>query len=298
LFARQVLHGLGPEAGGAAPLVDLVVAEAESAMGVLAAQPLESVRGEIDDQQPPARPQHARRLGDHARRVLGVMQHAMHGDGVEARLGPGQAIHVGLADLAVGEARALQVGARHDQHVARQVDADAAAHAPGHQREDAAGARADVQEVADALVRQPPQQLGLDAPLVDIERAQLAPARGVLAEVGGGARRPLGADGVEPLAVEQERGIVARQQLQHLAGPACCRPPSAAGTRLSLRQPLEHPGLQQFQMARRAAGSVRICVRSLTVRRPRRTAPGCSSRVVSPTQRRPPRISPRSLSGR
>ena len=44
-------------------------------MGVLVAQELEVMRREIDHQQTPARPQHARRLGDRARAVVQKVQH-------------------------------------------------------------------------------------------------------------------------------------------------------------------------------------------------------------------------------
>ena len=119
---------------------------------------------------------------------LGVMQHLMDGDGVEARRGQGRWYMSPWRTWQLARPARSEVGARHDQHLARQVDADAAADPPGHQLEDAAGAGADVEQVADARGRQAAQQRGLDLALVDMERAELVPARGILAEIGGGAR--------------------------------------------------------------------------------------------------------------
>ena len=52
------------EAGGFEPLRHRLGGKAEPAMRVLVAQEFEVVRREIDDQQPAAGPQHARRLAD------------------------------------------------------------------------------------------------------------------------------------------------------------------------------------------------------------------------------------------
>ena len=52
-------------------------------MRVLVAQEFEIVRREIDDEQPAAGPQHARRLAESARAVVEEVQHLMNDHGVE-----------------------------------------------------------------------------------------------------------------------------------------------------------------------------------------------------------------------
>ena len=69
LAFRSGRQGLLPhhvEARGFEPLRHRLGGKAEPAMGVLFAQEFEIVRREVDDQQPAARPQHARRLADGA----------------------------------------------------------------------------------------------------------------------------------------------------------------------------------------------------------------------------------------
>src|SRR5579883_1160281 len=161
-IARQLGRALRLEAGGAAPLPHLGVAEAEPAMGVLGAQVFELVGREIDDDEQPARPQHAADLGDRRGGIVGEMQHLVDGRGVEGGGRPGELVHVALPDHAVAHARLLEIGARHRQHLAREIDADGALDARRHQLEDAAGAGADIDEVADALLRQEVEQRALD----------------------------------------------------------------------------------------------------------------------------------------
>ena len=52
-------------------------------MRMLVAQEFQLVRREIDDQQPAAGPQHARRLADRARAVVEKVQHLVDDDEVE-----------------------------------------------------------------------------------------------------------------------------------------------------------------------------------------------------------------------
>ena len=84
------------------------------------------MRGEIDDHQPSAGAQHARGLGQRLRRVP---RRNAAPDGPAPRrtrrIGQRQLVHVGLADLTVPQAGALQVGAGDSQHLARQIDAEA-----------------------------------------------------------------------------------------------------------------------------------------------------------------------------
>ena len=65
------------------PLRHRLGGETEPAMGMLFAQEFEIVRREVDDQEPAARPQHARRLADGVRAVVEEVQHLMNDDDVE-----------------------------------------------------------------------------------------------------------------------------------------------------------------------------------------------------------------------
>ena len=109
---------------------------------------------EIDDREPAARLQHARRLTQGAPRVLGVVQHLMKHGCVEALAGERQLVHVALAERAIAQARALQVDPRHRQHLAGEIDADRVLDARAEQLEHSAGTGADVEEIADAVRRQ------------------------------------------------------------------------------------------------------------------------------------------------
>ncbi len=75
------------KAGGAAPLGDLGIAEAEAAMGVLVAQEFEVVRRKIDQHQDPARPQHPGSFGNRRRRPVGIMEDLMDYDRIKGRVG-------------------------------------------------------------------------------------------------------------------------------------------------------------------------------------------------------------------
>ena len=83
--------------------------------------------------------------------ILGVVEHLMDRHDVDRHRGEGQGVHVGLADLDVGEAGAGQVGAGHRQHLARLVNAGGALGVARQHLEDAAGAGADVEERADVI---------------------------------------------------------------------------------------------------------------------------------------------------
>ena len=95
-------------------------------MGVLLAQEFEIVRREIDDQQPAARPQHARRLADGARAVVEEVQHLVDDDDVEGIPRQRQIVDVALAHAAMLQAGAVEPRARERQHVERQIEAEAA----------------------------------------------------------------------------------------------------------------------------------------------------------------------------
>ena len=80
--------------------------EAQPLVRELLAQELELVRREVDDQQAPARRQHARRLAHGALRIAQEVQHLVHDDGVRRLVGERQIVDVALPHLGVRGRRA------------------------------------------------------------------------------------------------------------------------------------------------------------------------------------------------
>src|SRR6185437_1753647 len=89
------------------------------------------------------------------------------------------------------------------------------------------------EEIANARSRQQALQRRLDVMLIDIERTDAIPLRGIGTEIGGRRRGALALDGVEPLAIERQRRVMAGREIDEEAR-------QAAGAGL-LRQAIEHP---------------------------------------------------------
>ncbi len=70
-------------------------------MRELLAQEFLLVRCEVDDQQTPARTQHARRLTDRTRPVVEEVQYLMQDDDIEGTVGERQVVDVALPDAAI-----------------------------------------------------------------------------------------------------------------------------------------------------------------------------------------------------
>ena len=117
-------------------------------MGVLLAQELEVVRGEIDDQQRAAGPQHAGGLADGARAVVEIVQHLMHEHDVEGIPRQPQIVDVALPHAAMLEPGPLEARAREPQHVGREVDAEPAVDLGPEQLQHAAGSGAEIEQRA------------------------------------------------------------------------------------------------------------------------------------------------------
>jgi len=182
------------ERGGAAPFGDLGIGKAKPAVGVLSAQKFEPMRREIDQHKTAVRPQHARRLGDDRCRPVGVVQHLMDHDRVERRVGKRQLIHVAEPHLGVLEPGPFEIGPRHCQHLARQVNAEPPFD-PGRQNfEHAAGTGADVEQIAWIGAVDYIDECGFDLAFVDVELADAMPARCVLAKIG---NRQIGAQALD-----------------------------------------------------------------------------------------------------
>ena len=171
-------------------------------MRVLVAQELQRVRREIDDDQPSRRAQQPRRLADRQRRIVEIVQHLVDGDEVEAVALDRRRVDVALAHLRMGDAGLVEIGARHRQHLARHVDADAA---PVERREEfqqPAGAGAEVEHRLERPLADELQQRRLDRPVGHMQRADLVPARRIGAEIVlGRPRLPAALDRGQPLEV-------------------------------------------------------------------------------------------------
>ena len=219
---------------------------------MLALQFDQVVRREIDDQHRPARLHHARGFAQRGGRIVGVVQHMMDGDHVEAAGLEGQRIHVTLADVGVFDAGAREVGARERQHLAALVDADRLFDLGRQHLEQPAGAGADVEQAAGAQ-RQVMDERAFDLAVGHVQRAQLVPALGIVAEEprGGGLAALL--QGVEPGAIGGEAGMLGIEPAHEFAhqGRVVARGNQAEAGELGLPETLQKACFhQQFQVAR------------------------------------------------
>ena len=108
----------------------------------------------------------------------------------------------------MAQAGALEAGARQQQHVERQIDAEPALDDRAEQFQHAAGAGAEIEQRAERPVGERVADRVLDRLVGDMQLADAVPLRGVRAEVvlrGGGARGPHRG---EPLAVARDRRVV------------------------------------------------------------------------------------------
>ena len=158
-------------------------------MGVLLAQEFEIVRREIDDQQPAARPQHARGFADGAGAVVEEVEHLMDDDDVEGIARQRQVVDVAVAHAAMLEAGAIEPRAGERQHVERQIEADAALDIGREQFEHAPGAGAEIEQRADRLVGKRGADRFLDCGVGDVQLADAVPFGGVAAEISSARRR-------------------------------------------------------------------------------------------------------------
>ena len=220
-------------------------------MGVLLAQELEVVRREIDDQQPAAGRQHARRLPDGERRIGQEVQHLMHDDGVGDAVRQAESVDIAVAHLRAREPGLRQLAAGVGEHGVAEVEADAALVAVGEQLEHAPRAGAEIDQ---QLERPAPQRLDdrlLDVVLGDMQGANAVPVGGVRLKIGLRRGFALALQGVGPLAVAGDDAVGAVDEAEDVE-----RQP-AAGRAVGdveigpapLAEALDQPGLgQQLQM--------------------------------------------------
>ena len=184
--------------------------------------------------------------------IVGVVQHVMDGDDVEAVGLEGQGIHVALADLGIVDAGAGEVGAGQRQHLAALVDADRALDLGRQHLEQAAGAGADIEQAAGAD-RQVMGERALDLAVGDMQGPQFVPALGVVAEEAHRGRLAALLQGIEPGPVGGQPGMLGIEpahELAHQGGIVAAGHQPEAGE-LRLAEALEQPAFdQQLEMPR------------------------------------------------
>ena len=207
---------------------------------------------QIHNQQQPIGAQHPGGLGNRGGGFLGIVQHHLHGRDILAGICQRQAVHIRLphgaviGDAALGQARAGQ-----GQHFAAGIQPQRMLGALGQQFQQAAGAGADIHQLANPLGQRGGDGL-LDLPRRQVERPQLIPIRAIAAEGLRGGTGTLGGDarGLPPVGRQLRIAFrQAAQQLPHQRG---------RGWHLEigigpLRNALQQPGLdQQFQVPRQS----------------------------------------------
>ena len=144
-------------------------------MRELIAQELQLVRREVDDQQAPARRQHAGRLAHGALRVAQEVQHLVHDGRVRRLVGQRQIVDVALPHLGVPQLRAFELGAGIGQHGRAQVDAETPPIALAEQLEHAARAGAEIDEKLERSGSQRVRHGRLDVRLGHVQGADAVP---------------------------------------------------------------------------------------------------------------------------
>ena len=233
-----------------------VIAEAGPAMRQSGQQIIAAVLRQVDDDQLPARPQNARHLGQHPRRVLGVVQHHLHHRDIERRLRQRQAVHVRQPHRAVRQPGTGQARARQRQHRLRGIDADALADPWRQQFQNPAGPGADIQQPAGVVVGHQREQRGLDRGGGKVERPHLIPVGALAAEALGRHAGAFGEHAGGLAAVGLQDRVVLRQAGDQFPG-------QRAGLAVRQGEPdigaLTHP-VQQAAVAQQlqVAGQARL----------------------------------------
>ena len=221
-------------------------------MGVFFAQEFESMRGEVDDDEDAVRPQHPRGFGDRRGGPVGIMQDLMDDDRIERGVGKRQLIHVAEPNDAVVKPGPFEIDAGHGEHLARLVDPQRMSDARAENLDHAAGPGADIEQILRRGGRDDLGQRRLDLALVDVERADLVPLRGIVAEIGGGEFGALALDRGQPLQIKRDRLVGLAAGGDQMPGERACR---AARTQAiedpaAFAKPVEQTGLaEQLQMA-------------------------------------------------
>ena len=178
-------------------------------------------------------------------------------------------------------------GARQQQHVEREIDAEAALEIGAEHFQHAAGAGAEIEQRAERPVGQRVADRGLDRLVGDVQLADAVPFGGVGAEIvlrGGGAR---GAHRGEPLAVARDHRVLrdraarsASRASSALPPPSASRKNAQAPSRKRSTSPASTSSLRWREM--RGCDCRRMSVRSETVSSASASSARMRRRVSSP----------------
>src|SRR5258707_11265307 len=127
--------------------------------------------------------------------------------GIEGRVRQWELVDVAKPDYAVCEAGAFEVDAGHGEHLARLVDTERLRYPRRQDFQHAAGAGADIEQVARRGCLNNLLQSGFDLALVDVERTNAMPLRRIVAEIRRGQLHALALDHRQPLQVEHDGRI-------------------------------------------------------------------------------------------
>ena len=131
--------------------------------------------GEIDDEQPPARPQRARRLANGAQGIIEIMQNLMHDDEIiEVELHR-QGVKIALSQLRIAQAAAFESGPGDAEHLRRLIDADRARRSRRQDFQHAAGAGAKIKHSVQRRGADGLKHRGLDALFGQVHGAHFIP---------------------------------------------------------------------------------------------------------------------------
>ena len=181
--------------------LDLVGGEAEPAMGELVAQEFLVMGVEVDHCEPPAGRQRPRGFGERPRRIVEKVQHLVDDHEVVGVAFDRRGVDVALTQGNVPQARLIDAGARQRQHRRALVDADGARRPRGEKLEHAAGARAEIEQIAERLCADHGDERRFDPLLRRVQRADLVPIGGARGEIGRRLLAPRLARDVEADAV-------------------------------------------------------------------------------------------------
>jgi hypothetical protein len=179
--------------------------------------------------------------------IVEIVQHQMDGDEIEGVTLDRRRKDVALPNLGIRNPGLVEIGARHRQHLARHVDADAT---PVERREDfeqPTGAGAKIEHRLERSLADKLEQCCFHGAVRHMQRADTIPARRILGEISGGAGLPLALDRSQPLEITLD--------LRVGAADAGDQPEHEIPRRIRIRQPEEgprpflvtadQPGLQQ-----------------------------------------------------
>lgn len=190
------------------PLGDRFTGEAEPAVGMPLAQKFQIMRGEIDDQQPPLRPQQARRIAQRTPTIIEEVKDLMDDDDVETVGSHCEVEDVAMPDGAIFQPGAIEAGFGERQHVAREIDPHRALSVRPEQFEHAASAGAEIEQSTKRPVVERRDHRAFNRGVRDMQASDLVPLDGVLTEIVLGGAHTGGTHRGKPLAVAAERTVL------------------------------------------------------------------------------------------